>query len=68
VTGPVPPRVLAAERRREFRDLLSRSSLGCPADVSCGHVLSEHVVEDYADDTGEPIRATCSLCDCEMPS
>lgn len=65
--APVPPRVLAAERRREFRELLSRSSLGCPRTVSCGHLLSEHYVEDCADDTWEPLRATCALCDCEVP-
>lgn len=67
MTPSLPPRVVAAERRRDFRDLMSRSSVGCPASASCGHVLSEHVVEDYADDTGEVVRATCSLCDCEVP-
>ncbi len=50
----VPPRVLAAERRRDFRDLLTRSSLGC----DCGHLLSEHTADDW-DRNGTPINPRC---------
>jgi hypothetical protein len=50
----VPPRVLAAEQRRAFRELLARSSLGC----NCGHMLSEHTADDWTRD-GTPVNPRC---------
>jgi len=57
----VPPRVLAAEARRRFRELLVASSLGC----RCGHMLADHDCDDY-DDDWEPIGRRCRIvgCDC----
>lgn len=56
---PVPPRVLAAEARREFRDLLQSSSLGC----RCGHMLSDHDAADW-DRNGDPVGRRCRNTDC----
>lgn len=60
----VPPRVLAAERRRELRELMARSSLGCPR-RRCDHPIGQHHAEDY-DRAGNPIGAVCTVagCDC----
>ena len=55
----VPPRVLAAERRREFRELLAAGSLGC----LCGHMLADHDADDW-DVHGEPVGRRCRLCGC----
>ncbi len=61
---PVPPRVLAAERRREFRELLTRGSLGCPL-RACDHLIGDHDA-DYWDDDGDPVNPRCQIlsCDC----
>lgn len=59
----VPPRVLAAERRRDFRNLLARGSLGCPSHDGCGHLLSEHAVTGW-DDRAEADTWSCRHCDC----
>jgi hypothetical protein len=61
----LPPRVLAAERRREFRELLTRSSLGC----DCGHMLSEHAADDWTS-AGDPINPSCwcGSAECEGAS
>lgn len=55
----VPPRVLAAERRRDFLEVLARSSLGC----DCGHLLSEHDATDWTF-SGEPIDRRCRVHNC----
>lgn len=55
----VPPRVLAAEQRREFRELMARGSLGC----RCGHMLSDHDAVDW-DHEGQPINRRCTATDC----
>lgn len=60
----LPPRVVAAERRRAFRELLHRSSLGCPRPISCGHMLYEHGTGDY-DRDGNPHGTACRVCDCD---
>jgi hypothetical protein len=65
VTAPVPPRVLAAEARREFRQLLSRSSLGCPVG-DCDHLAHEHRADDY-DRHGDPINPVCRVPGCRCP-
>ncbi len=62
MTGPVPPRVLAAKQPREFRQLLEASSLGCPTG-DCPHLVTAHEVEDYADD-GTPIKPICTVRGC----
>lgn len=60
----VPPRVLAAEERRRFRDLLSASSLGCPF-RQCEHSLGWHFDEtDEVDRRGMPRNPRCRHCDC----
>lgn len=61
MSEPVPPRVLAAEERRRFREQLEASSLGC----SCGHMLSEHHADDW-DRSGQPVNRRCRAegCDC----
>lgn len=55
----VPPRVLAAERMRDFREVLARSSLGC----DCGHLLSEHDASDWTFH-GEPVDRRCRVHSC----
>ncbi len=62
MTEPVPPRVLAAQARREFRQLLERSSLGCPTG-DCAHPATSHEPDDYASD-GTPIRPICCATGC----
>ncbi len=60
------PRIQAAERRRSFVELLSRSSFGCPRrPISCGHMLSDHAGQGY-DDAGVPVDPSCTVlgCDC----
>lgn len=61
----LPPRVKAAEDRRAFRELLTRTSLGC----DCGHMLSEHDADDW-DSYGNPINPRCriSYCHCGWES
>lgn len=61
----VPPRVLAAEQRREFREQLTRTSLGC----ACGHMLAHHRADDW-DRSGNPIGRVClsAGCDCGAES
>jgi hypothetical protein len=54
-----PRRVLEAEDRRDFRELLQRGSLGC----DCGHMLSDHSC-DYHDDSGDPVNRRCRMPDC----
>lgn len=49
-------------RRREFRELLQRSSLGCPL-RTCEHLLSDHGWNDI-DEEGDPIDPECSRCRC----
>lgn len=63
----VPPRVLAAERRREFRQMIEDSSLGCPNDTpGCWETLDEHdyVESDTLNKYGHPVHAICRYCDC----
>ena len=62
MSDPVPPRVLAAEQRRELRQLLERSSLGCPTG-DCDHLVTAHEADDYAGD-GTPIRPICCVPGC----
>jgi hypothetical protein len=59
----VPARVLAAEKRREFRELLSRSSLGCPLG-QCEHTIGAHLSWVGYDDDGMPIEPQCGHHDC----
>lgn len=60
------PRLDRAERRREFRDLLSRSSLDCPRKpISCGHMLVDHGDSEDWDENGRPVSPACRLCDCD---
>lgn len=60
MSEPVPPRVLAAEARREFREQLARGSLDCP----CGHLLADHDADDW-DRDGEPVNRRCRAAGCE---
>lgn len=56
------------DRTERRRDLLSRSSLGCPRKpISCGHMLVDHAREDGWDEDGRPIFAECRVpgCDCD---
>jgi hypothetical protein len=62
---PVPPRVLAAEARREFRERLNRTSLGCPTG-DCEHPIGQHDADDY-DRRGDPINPVCSVPGCPCP-
>ncbi len=57
---PVPPRVLAAEKRREFRELLTKGSLGC----RCGHMLADHDADAYTSD-GSPVNRQCRVFPCQ---
>ncbi len=59
----VPPRVLAAEKRREFRELLSQSSLGCPVG-QCEHTVGSHLTWVGYDDDGMPIGPVCGHHGC----
>lgn len=42
----------------DFRELVARSSLGCPNTPRCGRLLMEHEIADW-DDQGDPIGAVC---------
>lgn len=59
----LPPRVVAAERRREFRRLLERSSLGCPLG-QCGHLIGDHFTWKGYDRKGNPIDPVCNAPGC----
>ena len=60
--APVPPRVLAAEQRRDFAAVMAWSSLGCP-NRECEHGISRHDAEDY-DGDGTPVRPICAEPGC----
>lgn len=63
----IPQRVLDAESRREFREQMSRSSIGCPAPwPGCGHMLVDHFGPDGLADDFMPINPRCTVagCDC----
>lgn len=54
----VPDRVVRAERRREFRQLLEDSSLGCPNRPRCGRMLVDHDADGWHSN-GDPINPRC---------
>lgn len=54
-------------QHQEYRDLLSRSSLGCPrTPISCGHLLVDHAGDGW-DEDGQPTYPRCRVpgCDCD---
>lgn len=56
-----------ADHGPTLRDLLSRSSLGCPRKpISCGHMLVDHAGDGW-DENGDPIFVACRVpgCDCD---
>lgn len=65
----VPPRVLAAERRREFRQAMENSSLFCQ---KCYHNLGKHLLVDISGTArGRDItygRCTQVGCECTGPN
>ena len=62
MTDPVPPRVLAAEQRREFAELMARSSLGCP-NRACEHGIGWHDADAFGSD-GTPEKPICAAPGC----
>ena len=57
-----PPRVLEAEKRREFRQKLENSSLFCQ---KCYHNKGEHLLVDTNRYTLETMHGKCTHVGCE---